>query len=436
MSNLLLSKSSNGRYLIDQSGNPFLVMGDSPQGLITAISVSDATGYINNRAARGFNSLWVNLLCIKNIGSGPNGETYDDIHPFTVDDDLSTPNSAYFARADSIIQAAYNAGIVVFLNPCETISWLSVLRSNGLTKARNYGKYLGSRYGNFDNIVWQNGNDFNSWEDADDDALVRAVALGIRDNETRHIHTVQLEVPVSSSIDDSSWSSIINLCASYTYYATYAEVRRAYSLASIPVYMVEANYEYESLMVPYCNAYVCRKQEYWTMTSGATGHLYGNHYLYPFPTGWESYLDSPGGLQMVHLKNLFAPRRWHELVPDVDHSVMTAGYGTYSDTDHVDVNTFATAARTPDGKLIIAYIPVIRQVTIDMTKLSGASTGRWYDPSNGAWYTISGSPFPNTGTRNFTASGNNSDGDEDWVLVLEMDEQPNSMNFRKTIFCA
>jgi hypothetical protein len=36
-SNLLLKLSSNGRYLVDQNGDPFLVVGDSPWSLIVQV---------------------------------------------------------------------------------------------------------------------------------------------------------------------------------------------------------------------------------------------------------------------------------------------------------------------------------------------------------------------------------------------------------------
>jgi hypothetical protein len=71
-----------------------------------------------------------------------------------------------------------------------------------------------------------------------------------------------------------------------------------------------------------------------------------------------------------------------------------------------------------DGSLVIAYLPVNQTLTIDMTKLSGSTTARWYDPTKGSYTAISGSPFPNTGTRKFTPPSNNGSGDGDWVLVL------------------
>jgi len=54
-----------------------------------------------------------------------------------------------------------------------------------------------------------------------------------------------------------------------------------------------------------------------------------------------------------------------------------------------------------------------------MSKLAGTTAARWYDPTTGEYIDLSGSPFPNAGTRQFTPSGNNHDGDEDWVLVFE-----------------
>ena len=71
------------------------------------------------------------------------------------------------------------------------------------------------------------------------------------------------------------------------------------------------------------------------------------------------------------------------------------------------------------GRLVLAYTPVAHTLTVNMTKLAASATARWFDPSVGTYTSISGSPFANTGTRNFTTPGNNSAGDGDWVLVLE-----------------
>jgi hypothetical protein len=418
-----LHTEAGKRYLVDAAGKPFLMLGESPQAMIGNLSEAEAELFLANRKSHGFNTVWINLLCASYTGCNADGTTltFPPIAPFTVGNnlstyDLSTPNEAYFARADRMLQLAAKYGFLVILDPAETGSWLSVLQSNGLTKARAYGRYLGTRYRDSPNIVWMSGNDFQSWRTLSDDALVREVALGIKDTDPNHIHTIEL-VGSSSSLDDSFWAPIISLNAAYTTDSTYAEVLHAYNQsASMPVFMVEANYEFENNSTPA----ILRRQEYWTSLSGATGQLYGNGYTWGFSTGWKNQLDTPGAVQIAYVKALFEPRAWYELVPDQVHTVVTAGYGTFSSTGSIGDNDYVTAARTPSGKLVMAYVPSARTVTVDMSQLSGPATARWYDPVVGTFTSIAGSPFANTGSNDFTTPGTNAGGDEDWVLILEV----------------
>ena len=91
-----------------------------------------------------------------------------------------------------MIRLAAKAGMVVLLDPIETGRLAGRPRRNGVAKAYAYGRFLGRQYRRFPNIIWLNGNDFQSWEDADDDALVLAVAKGIRSADATHIQTVEL----------------------------------------------------------------------------------------------------------------------------------------------------------------------------------------------------------------------------------------------------
>ena len=411
---------ASGRYLVDQNNKPFLITGDSPQSLIVNLSETQAGAFFADRQAAGFNALWINLLCSTYTAGRADASTYDGIVPFTTPGDLSKPNERYFARVDHMLQLAAQHGLTVLLDPAETGSFLSVLRANGLTKARSYGRYLGARYRNANNIIWISGNDFQSWQNPDDDALVQAVALGIQDADTRHIHTVELNYYRSGSLDDPGWAPIIQLNASYTYYPTYDQVLTDYNRANpLPTFLVEAHYEFEEIMSETGTTGVLRRQAYWALLSGAAGQMYGNHYTWTFTSGWQTRLDSPGAAQMGYVRSLFEPRRWYDLVPDQTHATVTAGYGTYSASSTLADNDYLTAARTPDGALVMAYMPTIRTITVDMTKLAGLAGASWYDPSNGTYAAAPGSPFANTGTQDFTPPGNNSEGSGDWVLVLE-----------------
>ncbi len=84
---------SDGRYLVDRDGRPFLIVGDSPQALIANVSETQADRFFANRQAAGFNSVWINLLCDDYTGGRADGTTYDGIAPFTRPGDLSDPES-------------------------------------------------------------------------------------------------------------------------------------------------------------------------------------------------------------------------------------------------------------------------------------------------------------------------------------------------------
>jgi len=98
---------------------------------------------------------------------------------------------------------------------------------------------------------------------------------------------------------------------------------------------------------------------------------------------------------------------------------LTAGYGTCVDTGHVGNNDCALAAKSADGSLGIIYTPVSHNMTVAMGNFAGLVTARWFDPTNNTFTSISGSPFPNSGTHNFTPPGNNHAGDGDWILLLQ-----------------
>lgn len=416
-----LKKIDNGRYLVDQNGTPFLIAGESPQALMVNLSEADAELFLANRASHGFNSVWINLLCRPGTGGRPDGSTYDGILPFTTPDDLSRPNEKYFARCDRMMELAARHHLLVILDPCETIDHVKLLVQNGPEKCRKFGRYLGNRYKRFDNLLWMSGNDFYGWRTPKEDAAVLAVARGIRDADPRHLQTIELEPRLSGSLDDPNWAAFVDLCASYTYYPTYAQVLKDYNRArAMPVFMVEADYEFERDATPA----TLRRQEYWSLLSGAAGQLYGNGYTWPFKPGWKEKLDTPGAIQMKYVQALFEARPWYKLVPDQKHKVVVAGYGTFDATAtdgncFVQTSDYVAAARTPDGSLGMAFLPSRRTITVDLAQFRGPVVARWYDPSKGAYTPAADGPLANSDKHPFTPPGNNADGDGDWILVLE-----------------
>src|ERR1039457_2631773 len=106
---------ANPRMLVDQNNAPFLMVGDSPHSLLANLTAPEAKFYMADRAARGFNTVWIDLLSVGYTGGRPDSSLLNGTKPFTStipgtsSYDLTTPNEAYFAYVDEgITMAAAN----------------------------------------------------------------------------------------------------------------------------------------------------------------------------------------------------------------------------------------------------------------------------------------------------------------------------------------
>jgi hypothetical protein len=158
-------------------------------GLITQLTREDADRYLDDRHARGFNTILVMLLNASFSTNAP-ANAYGQL-PFLLPGDYSTPNEAYFAHADWVLRRAAEKGFLVLLAPSYTGSgggsegWYDAMVANGPDRLRQYGEYLGRRYRDFNNILWVHAGDYNPPQKE----LVRAIAEGIRAVDPRALHT-------------------------------------------------------------------------------------------------------------------------------------------------------------------------------------------------------------------------------------------------------
>jgi hypothetical protein len=409
-----LKLSANGRLLVDQKNKPFLVQGDSPWSLLVQLTLEEAEQYLEDRRQKGFNLVMVNLIEHQFCDKPPFNKKGDA--PFRKPGDFATPNEAYFAHADAVIRLAAQKGIVVLLAPAYlgvnggNEGWYQEMVASGVKKLREYGRYVGKRYKKFDNIVWLNGGDYNPA----DAKLVQAVAEGIRQEDNRHLHTAHCG-PGSSALDVYPAASWLALNTTYAYdEALYGKTLADYNRTKFkPFLMLESAYENEHEASPAR----LRRQAYWAMLTGATGQIFGNRPLWLFGEGWQEALNSTGSQDMARVGNLFRDLRWYDLVPDQKHETVVDGYGTLGSTDYV------TAAHTPDGALVVAYIPATgvqrRTLRVNMAGFPRRVRALWYNPTRGAYTFASPGLLDNTGVRNFTTPGHNGAGANDWVLLLK-----------------
>jgi hypothetical protein len=113
--NQLVTISSDGKHLVNSiTGQPVFLTGDSPQLLSIMLSNADVNTYLQDRAARGFNAIWV-ISTDQLDQTNPPKDFFGNV-PFD-GAWFTNPDPAYWAHQDSVIQAAQSLGITVFLMP-------------------------------------------------------------------------------------------------------------------------------------------------------------------------------------------------------------------------------------------------------------------------------------------------------------------------------
>jgi Protein of unknown function (DUF4038)/Putative collagen-binding domain of a collagenase len=405
-----LTLSADRRHVVDQRGRPFLIQGDSAWSLIAKLTREETEVYLEDRRHRGFDAILVNLIEHK-FAEHPPRNAYGQA-PFTTAGDFSTPDDAYFAHADWVIERAAEKGIAVFLAPCYLgqnggdEGFYREMLASGAASLEAYGRYVGRRYTRFDNIVWVLGGDFTP--PSDGLAVVRAMGAGIRSADRRHLFTAHWSAETSShEVEDPTIRGWLGLDATYTYRPVYEKSLADYERpGALPHFLIESAYENEHESTPRS----LRAQAYYALLTGAVGQFFGNGAVWGF-WSWRAALQSPGAVSMSHVHELFAGRPWARLIPDVHHRVMTETAGS----ENVARAVLASAA---DGTLGIGYIPAGRAATIALKELATPLRSRWYDPSTGAYSAADWVPGA-TGLAVFTPPRKNAAGDDDWVLVLE-----------------
>jgi hypothetical protein len=410
-----LSVAPGGRYLQDKAGKPFLLHGEAAWSLIAELTREEVELYLRDRRARGFNTLLVSLVEARFASKAP-ANIYGEA-PFVRAGDFSTPSEAYFAHAEWVVQRIQELGFALLLAPAyigardTDHGWYGDMARSGTGVLRDYGRFVGRRFRRFTNIIWVEGGD----DDPADPTLVRAVAEGIRETMPEALQTAH-NAPDTSPAGFWGGEPWLQVNNAYTYGPGYNAVAREYwRLRPLPVFLIESAYEGEHGV----SEQHVRAQAYTALLAGAFGQVFGNnpiwHFsgpaLFPAATDWRTALSSRGTQSMTHLQELFGGLPWWRLEPDFDRRLVVEGIGKGLDR--------LAAAQDREGKLAVVYLPTIRTIGIDMTRLSGAGmTVRWYDPSAGAYAAIEGPPLQPDGVRHFKPGGRNAAGFEDWVLIL------------------
>ena len=441
-----LKWSSNSRYMVDQNNVPFPILGRTAWFIISQ-PVSDYKTFISNSVSHGYNSFEMHVLDHDSRGYSPpfngngdlpflkqlNGSNWDGSLSYSNINheapDLNTPNEAYWQFVDSFLSYCDSIGIVVFFFPAYlgyaggSQGWMQELLANDTAKTRAYGAWIANRYRNQKNLVWMLLGDMGSFTNSEINAEAALIA-GLKSVPGQQSTQYSAEANSGqNSADQPDFGDEMTFNGTYSFSGDVAALgRSAYSHNPVlPAFLLEEPYDEEGPDGNSVNSSATqpvRRFQWWGFLSDIGGYISGNGYVWPFVApDWQNHLNTQGAYDMERLNVFIKSISWWDLVPSGLNgmpNLITAGGSTPSSSHYV------AAAATPDGSLLVAYLPPAHNanITVQMTVMSDTAQARWFDPTSGVYTMISGSPFPNTGTHQFTTPGTNSSGKKDWVLVL------------------
>jgi hypothetical protein len=418
-----LAVSANKRYL-QAGGTPVFLNGEAAWSLVVQPTYGGADQYLTDRAGRGVNLVMVNLL--EKMFGDHAPANIANVSPWT-GSTFSTPNEAYFAHADSVINRAQQLGIYVMVFPvylgyafangvpaghsAYEDGWHNEIAAASSATIRNWGIYVGNRYRNYPNVLWCIGGD-------SDPSSVRAkldtFVAGLQSADNVYAGRIITGHGGSPLVASTQYSeSWLNLNNTYSWglsdYLTLAD--QAYSVSPTkPFILLEGVYE-NNTQVSWTYQQL-RAQTYWTLLRGGCGHFFGNNPIWYFSATaagspsypWQNDLNSTLTQQIAYLNRFWTSIHWWTLIPDRSGAVITSGASSGTD--------LATFAITSDSTVIAGYLPSSRTVTINPNGLKGDSViVRWLNPGTGV-FTAAGTQTKVLRTYTPPSSG-------DWVLVLQ-----------------
>ena len=458
-----LVASGIGRYLQDQNGMPFPILGRTAW-FITSLSETDYKTFIDDSVAKGYNAIEFNAVNHWPRGNNPpfggngalpftnqlDGFPWSGLQGFatpyvniaTDAPDFTQPNEAYWRHVDALLAYAESKGVLCFMFPAYvgfdggsfsagSQGWMTEMKANGVSRMHTYGAFIAARYKTRGNIVWMLGGDHGLPFTAPELVVEQAMLAGMTSVPGQASRNFSAEWVRNSIYTDQSDAT---LRAAGTLEGAYVDsgavntyARNGYAHApAMPTFLLEGPYDEEG---PDGNSFnpdatqPVRRFQWWGWLSGIGGYISGNGYVWPFNSlppsdDWRSHLNTQGAQDMARLNAFIRSIAWFNLVPSGlggMGTLVTAGNSSPSASDYV------AAAATPDGTLLVAYVPPGHSgaITIDMTVMSGSTRARWFNPTS-AQYTPIGT-FAHTGRISFTPPGNgdNGTGFTDWVLLLE-----------------
>jgi hypothetical protein len=389
--------SQDGRYFVDQKGEPVFWLGTTQWQLFREYRLEDARTIIRKTREKGFAFAQVMLM---GVGDGTKANVYGE-KPW-IDNNPLTPNEAYFKNVDAILDIARENNLVISM----TLYHQRYRKYITMDNARAWAKWLAHRYKDAPTLLWSMTPEARQ----EFVPVLRELAAGLHEGDGgSHLITFKPDpAPYSSSfIHGEGWLDFDSMQTWKSVELIYPMVTKDYNLKPVkPVLMAEGAYEHGSEYGFEVTPLWIRRQAYYSFLAGAS-HTYGHNDSWRVLPTWKDALDAPGATQLGILKRALTGRKeWWRLVPD--QAIFASGGNTNGQVLNL-------AARHQDGQWALVYLGSRASFSINLDKVNAAAKLKvfWLDPRSGE--SMAAARSAHAGVESFSTP----EGWEDALLVVE-----------------
>ncbi len=391
-----LEVAADHRHLATREGKPFFLLGDTAWELFHRLTREEAELYLQNRADKGFNTILAVALAEYEFNQ-PNA--YGEL-PLE-NNDPTKPREAYFQHVDWIVKQAASLGLYTAMLPTWGDKWNQKWGKGPEIftpeNAAVYCEWLAKRYRE-QPIIWILGGD-RPVENDRQRAILRAMAAGLKNGDGGK-HLISFHPCGGTNSSDfwpaESWLDFHLFQSGHAKRAIANYDMNAKNLALTPLKPTldgEPCYEdhpVRGLMrngkpTVWFDDSEVRRAAWWSVLSGACGHVYGTHSIWQFHdlekrkpqtdarTPWKEALDLPGASQMGVMRKFLENLDWQKLRRE-------DAFLTGQTAKPADPGQRAMAAVAADGSFAVVYAPAAKDaagrlaISLDLSRLKFGAT--------------------------------------------------------------
>jgi len=429
-----LRVSGNSHFLTYEDGSPFYWIGDTGWALFQRLSREEVDRYLDDRKDKGFTIIHAVLYWYPHGGKqelGPLNENNFYGHPpFNGQRDLPKtsrpkilkggasehPND-YWDHVEYVIDAAQRRRLKLLILPCWGNAFINARMANSKVvftekQARQYGDFLGEKFGDYKHIIWCLGGDVDpvNFGDKDQRPVYRAMAEGIGrgssgnkrlrwnrphedwDQSLITFHAVTTpETGKQEGASSSRWFHNdawldFNMMETFKWLnSIYPFVSDDYNKVPVrPTILGEGAYEGGAYgeHCGFITPHKVRIQGYQAFFAGAAGYTYGHWAIWPFRDKycgreWEEALDTEGAWQTSAIMKSF--------ISNIDIFSFHPDPSFIIDDNDRGLNYEQCSMVNNDASKFIVYFPERCSAKLDLTKIrdSDKTICKWFDPRNG-----------------------------------------------------